>query len=161
TLTADRVRKAAQTFFKQSNRTVGVFLPTKAPDRAPLPPSIDVASLVKEYKGGTAMAEGEKFEATIENIEKRTTRSQLSSGAKLALLPKKTPGGAVTVGIPVHFGREADVKGKTTAAGIIPQMLIRGTKKHTYQQLKDEFDKLKAQVSFGGGGFSIGSANAS
>jgi zinc protease len=31
-------------------------------------------------------------------------------------------------------------------------MLMRGTKKHTYQQLKDEFDKLKAQISFGSQG---------
>jgi zinc protease len=31
----------------------------------------------------------------------------------------------------------------------VPQMLARGTKKHTFQQLKDELDKLRAEVSFG------------
>jgi zinc protease len=160
-LTADRVKRVAATFFKQANRTVGLFQPTKQPERAPQPPTIEVAKLVEGYKGGAAMSQGEKFEATIANIEKRTARSTLPSGAKLALLSKKTRGNAVTVSISVHFGREADVKGKTTAAGIIPQMLMRGTKKHTYQQLKDEFDKLKAQVSFGAGGMSVNAANAS
>jgi zinc protease len=160
-LTAEQVRRFAAAHFKQSNRTVGVFQPTKAPDRSPLPPPVDVASLVKDYKGEKAMAEGENFDATIENIEHRTTRSQLPSGAKIALLPKKTRGAAVTVGITVHFGREADVRGKTVAASLLPQLLLRGTQKHTYQQLKDELDKLKAQVSFGAGGIGGESANAS
>src|SRR5262249_22997578 len=93
-LTAERVHKFAQRYLKRANRPLGVFLPTKAPERSPLPPAIDVAALVKSYTGKAAVAEGEAFEATIENIEKRTTRTTLPSGMKLALLPKKSRGGA-------------------------------------------------------------------
>jgi len=160
TLTANAVRKVAATYLQQSNRTVGLFLPAKAPLRAPLPPIVDVASLVKDYKGGAGMAQGEKFEATIANIEKRTARSQLDSGAKVALLAKKTRGNSVSVAITIHFGREADVRGKTAATGIIPQMLMRGTKKHTHQQLEDELDKLRAEVSLATAGIATRSANS-
>ncbi|HJZ84304.1 MAG TPA: pitrilysin family protein [Polyangia bacterium] len=148
-LTTDRVRKVAAEYLKPSNRTVGLFLPTKTPDRAPLPAAADVVALVKDYKGAQAVAEGEQFAATIENIEQHTSRYTLPSGAKVALLPKKTRANAVHVSLAIHFAREADIKGKTTAAGMIGDMLIRGTRHHSYQQLKDEFDRLKAEVRFG------------
>jgi len=43
------------------------------------------------------------------------------------------------------------LKGRSTAAEVAGQMLMRGTSKHTRQQIKDEFDRLKAQVSISGG----------
>ena len=50
----------------------------------------------------------------------------------------------------VRYGDEKELQGKTVpAARVLPSMLMRGSKKHTFQQLKDEFDKLKAEVSFG------------
>lgn len=51
----------------------------------------------------------------------------------------------------VRYGSEKDLTGKTTAAEIVSKMLMRGTKKHSFQQLKDEFDRLKAEVNIGGG----------
>jgi len=41
--------------------------------------------------------------------------------------------------------------GKSTAADLAADMLPRGTTKHTRQQLKDAFDKLKARVGISGG----------
>src|SRR3990172_1928248 len=73
-------------------------------------------------------------------------RTTLSSGMKLALLPKKTRGGVVEGQIVLHFGTEEDLKGRTTAAAGVAQMLMRGTRRHTYQQIRDEMDRLKAQV---------------
>src|SRR5262245_51061911 len=80
------------------------------PDRSPLPEQPDVPALVKDYKGSQSLAEGEVFAATIENVEKRTTRSALSNGMKLALLPKKTRGGAVKLSLAFHFAKESDLK---------------------------------------------------
>jgi zinc protease len=70
---------------------------------------------------------------------------------KLALLAKKTRGATVTAVVRVHFGDEKSVFGKQTAAAIAGVMLMRGTAKHTRQQLSDEIDKAKARITASGG----------
>ncbi|MBI2841572.1 MAG: insulinase family protein [Acidobacteria bacterium] len=147
-LTLDRVQRVAAAFLKPSNRTVGIFLPTSSPDRSPLPELPDIAGLAREYKGDEAARQGEAFVSTIENIEKKVMRTDLSNGMKLALLPKKTRGGAVHGVLTVHFGNERDLVGKTVAMSLIPAMLVRGSTDRTYQQIRDELDRLQAQVSF-------------
>jgi zinc protease len=69
---------------------------------------------------------------------------------KVALLPKDTRGQTVNATIRLHFGTEASLTGKATAASLAGSMLLRGTTAHTRQQIKDEFDRLKAQVSVRG-----------
>jgi zinc protease len=155
------VERVARAFLKPSNRTLGLFLPDKAPDRAPLAQTPDVPAMMKGYKGNAAVAEGEAFAATVENVEKRTTRADLANGLKLALLPKKTKGGSVRMVLTLRFGSESDVKGKTTVAAVLPNMLMRGTKKQSFQQIKDELDQLRAEVDFGGGYSSPGMVNVS
>jgi len=151
TTTAEDIARVAKAYLKPSNRTLGLFHPTKEPDRAPLPPVPDVAAMLKDYKGSAASEAGEAFVATVDNIEKRTAREDLPGGLKLALLPKKTKGGQVRLALTVRFGGEADLKGKVEAASLVPEMLLRGTRKHTFEQLKDKLDLLKAEVSFGHG----------
>ncbi len=156
-LKADDLQRVATHYLLQSNRTTGVFIPTKAPIRSIVPETPEALALVKDYKGAAALAEGEAFDATPENIEKRTKRTDLPSGLKLALLPKETRGDAIRARLTLRFGNEAEIKGKTTALGMVPEMLMRGTSKHTYQQIRDEFDKLKARVFLSsGGGFGAG-----
>jgi len=60
-------------------------------------------------------------------------------------------GDAVHAQINLRFGDEKSVFGKQTAASLAAQMLNRGSKNHSRQQIADEFDKLKARVSFTGG----------
>src|SRR5262249_31306964 len=71
-------------------------------------------------------------------------------GLKLALLPKKTRGGTVVAVMTLRFGDEKSLVGKATAADMAADMLMRGTTKHTRQQIKDELDRLKARLSVGG-----------
>ncbi len=151
TTTAEDIARVAKAYLKPSNRTLGLFKPTKNPDRAPLPPVPDVAAMVKGYKGAPPAQAGEAFVATIPNIEKRTTREKLPGGLALALLPKKTKGGEVLLELTIRFGSQADLKGKVATAGMLPEMLLRGTRKLSYEQLKDKLDLLKAEVSFGHG----------
>jgi zinc protease len=158
-LTRDRVKtttpadvtRVARAYLKASNRTLGLFHPTKEPDRAPLPPVPDVAGMLADYQGAPAAAAGEAFVATVENIEQRTLRLDLASGLKLALLPKKTKGGQVRLAMTVRFGSAEDLKGKVAAASLLPELLLRGTRKLSYEQLKDKLDVLKAEVSFAHG----------
>jgi zinc protease len=159
-LTAADVQRVAAAYLKRDNRTVGLFLPTANPERAPLPVEPDVQKLVANYKGEEAVAAGEVFSATLDNIEKRTERTTLPSGMKLALLPKKTRGGAVQLLLHIRSGNENDLRGRAAVAGMMREAVLRGTSKHSFQQLKDSFDKLKAELKEGrelGGGGHAGS----
>jgi zinc protease len=166
-LTRDRVKlttaadvvRVARAYLKPSNRTLGLFQPTKDLDRAPLPAAPDVAAMLKDYKGAPVSAAGEAFVATVDNIEKRTSREELPSGLKLALLPKKTKGGQVRLALTLRFGSEADLKGKVAVADMLPEMLQRGTRKLSFEQLKDKLDLLKAEVTFSHGHSSPSTVN--
>jgi zinc protease len=93
---------------------------------------------------------GEAFDASPSNIDKRTIRGDLKGGLKLSFINKKTRGELVNATIALHFGDEKSLMNRTAAGELAGAMLMRGTAKHTRQQLKDEFDKLKAQVSVSG-----------
>ncbi len=147
--TAD-VQRVWSTYFKSSNRTTGLYYPTKEPARVEVPAKPDVLALVKDYKGDAAREEGEAFDPSPANIDARTQRSKLPGGMKLALLPKKTRGGQVVVALNLHFGDEKSLMNRSDAGGMAAGMLMRGTTKHTREQLEDAFDKLKARVDVGG-----------
>jgi len=149
------VQRVATQYFKTSNRTLGMFVPTPQPDRAEIPPAPDVAALVKDYKGAAAVAAGEVFDPTPANIDARTSVRQLPGGMKLALLPKKTRGGTVVAQLKLRWGNEQSKMGRSAACSLASAMLMRGTTKHTREQLRDEFDRLKASVSVGGESASI------
>jgi zinc protease len=149
--TVEDVQKAATAYLKPSNRTIGVFLPTPKPDRSEIPPPVLAADAVKDYKGDAAIAAGEAFDPSPANIEARTKRSTLGNGAQVALLSKKTRGGTVVATMTLRFGDEKSLMGKSTAADLAADMLMRGTTKHTRQQIKDELDRLKARMTVGGG----------
>jgi len=146
------VQRVAAHYLKPSNRTVGVFVPTKEADRATVPPTPDVAALLKDYKSTDEVAAGEEFEATYANIEAHTQRSRLPGGMKLALLPKQTRGDRVNATLTFHYGSEAELTGKETAASLIAPMLMRGTTQHTRRQIQDRLAELKAQLRVGEGG---------
>ena len=148
--TAD-VQRVWAAYFKPSNRTTGLYYPTKQPERAEIPAKPDVLALVKDYKGDAAREEGEAFDPSPANIDARTQRSQLPGGMKLALLPKKTRGGQVVVALNLHFGDEKSLMNRNDAGTVAGAMLMRGTTKHTREQIEDTFDKLKARVDVGGG----------
>jgi zinc protease len=145
-VTVEDVQAVATTYFKPANRTIGRFIPSEEPDRAEVPELLDVAVMVAGYEGMKDLAEGEAFDPSVANIESRTTRTTLSNGFQVALLPKKTRGEAVVVRGTIHFGTESALMNKVTAAEYAGAMLMRGTTTKTRQEVKDEFDRLKAEV---------------
>ena len=146
------VKRVAENYFKQSNRTLGVFVPTEKPDRSEIPQvKGDVlAAMLKDYKGDAVMAAGEVFDPSAVNIESRVKRAKIS-GLDIALLSKKNRGESVVGNVTLRFGDEKSLMNHSNAAGFVGQMLMRGTAKHTRQQIQDEFDKLKARVNVFGG----------
>ncbi|MBI4716822.1 MAG: insulinase family protein [Planctomycetes bacterium] len=151
-VSVDDTRRVAALYFKESNRTSGVFYPTKEFDRTSVPQPPDVVAMLKDYKGREALAQGEEIEATPEAIEKRVTRTQLPGGMKLAMLPKRTRGNSVNGRVTLHFASEADLKGRQAAIFMLGKMLTRGSKNYTFQQLQDKLDELKATVDISAGG---------
>ena len=145
------VQRVAAAYLKPSNRTVGLFLPDAKPDRATVPAAPDAALQVRGYKGEAAIAAGEAFDASPANIDARTKRSQ-EGGVKLALLPKQTRGNSVSLQMKLRYGDEASLTNKPGLADLTAAMLERGTKTRSYSQIRDAFDKAKAQVRIYGDG---------
>lgn len=150
------VQRVAASYLKPTNRTVGLFIPEGKPERAEIPARPDTAALLAGYKGQTALAEGEAFDASPANILARTTVSELTGGLKLALLPKKTRGESVAVHLSLHLGDEAGLQDQATAGGFAADMLMRGSRRHTRKQIEDELAKLKAEVTIGGSAEQVG-----
>ncbi len=151
------VQRVATTYFKPDNRTVGTYIPTAAPDRVTIPAVAEatVDSLARAYRGRAAMAAGEAFDPSPANIDARTTRSKLRNGFSLALLPKQTRGNQVTARITLRHGDERSLTNRTAVARTMAAMLDRGTTTRTRQQIREEFDRLRANVSVGGASNSI------
>src|SRR5882672_4604966 len=154
-ITAADVQAAATRYLKPANRTLGMFIPTPSPDRAEIPPVPDLAAALKDYRGSATVALGEDFNPTPANIEARVIRSTLPGGMKLALLPKKTRGGTVVAQLTLKWGDEQSKLNRAAACGLTSGMLLRGTQKHSREQLRNQFDRLKANVGIGGDGGSV------
>ncbi len=144
-VTPDDVQRVAKLYLKSDNRTLGEFIPTKAPDRSEIPAAPDVVAMLKDYKGGQARAQGEAFDPAPMNIESRTHRETIG-GVKTAFVPKKTRGGSVNAQIVLRFGDSNSLQNKGPIGSQVVSMLMRGTAKHSRQQIQDELDKLKARV---------------
>lgn len=146
-VTPDKVNAAARDFFKRQNRTVGVFIPTEKPLTTPIPqPPQDLASAIGDYQGREGASAGETFDISPENIEKRTTTSQLPSGLKVALLPKQNRGSSVVARLNLRYGAVESLQGLSAASEILPNLMARGTKSKSRQQIQDELDRLGAQL---------------
>jgi zinc protease len=146
-VTPAAVQRVASRYLLPSNRTLGLFIPTAAPVRAEIPGVPDVAALVRDYHGDTARVAGEVFDPSPANIEGRLTRSSLPNGLRLVVLPKKTRGQSVNVTLRLRYGTAAAVTGKAVLADLAADMLLRGSKHHTRQQIRDSLDRLQARVN--------------
>jgi zinc protease len=149
-VTEQDVARVAGLYLKESNRTLGEFIPTKNPDRAEIPATPDAEVILKDYKGGAAISEGEAFSPTPANIESRVVRQKAAGGIAMVLLPKKTRGGTVMARVRLDFGDERSLFGKEDAGQFTGALLMRGTKNKSRQQIQDEMDRLKARIGVSG-----------
>ena len=149
-VTAADIKRVASEYLVQSNRTVGMFVPTETPVRAPIKAMPKLDQVLADYKGRKAISQGEAFEATTENIDARTQLGELDSGIQYALLPKKTRGQRVFCTVRLQYGNEKNLKGLITASEMLPKMLGRGTKEMSFADFRDRLDELNASMSFSG-----------
>src|SRR5262249_35272967 len=154
-VTAADVNRVAKTYFQKHNRTVGVYIPSDQPQRLVVTAAPPVDEIVKGYKGGGVGAAGEAFDPSPANLDARLKVTE-AGGLKIGLLPKKNRGETVSLVLTLHYGNEDSLKGLTTAAGMLPGMMMAGTKKHDRQALREELDRLGIRISPGLGGFGGG-----
>jgi zinc protease len=108
--------------------------------------------MVKDYKGRALVAQGEAFDPSPANIDGRTRRSEQPNTIELALLPKTTRGNEVNARLTLRYGDQKSLMNKSAISVFTASMLDKGTTTRSRQQIKDELDKLKAQVGVFGGG---------
>jgi zinc protease len=154
-VTADDVNRVAKTYFQKHNRTVGLYIPQDQPQRLAIPAAPSIESLVKDYKGGNVAEAGEAFDPSPENLDNRTRLVDLG-GIKAGLLQKKNRGETVSLLLTLHYGNEDSLKDQTTAAGMLGQLMMAGTKKHDRQALREELESLGVRITAGAGGFGGG-----
>lgn len=156
-VTAEDVTRVAASYLVRNNRTAGIYEPTKEAQRATIPATPDLAEMIGDYKGRSDVAQGEEFDVDPLAIEKRLSRTALSSGMKVTLLPKKTRGSIVNLRLNFRYGNADALKGLAVAAELMPQMLNRGSENMTRQQITDELNNYRAQLRVSGtpGGLSV------
>lgn len=150
-VTAADVNRVAKTYFKEYNRTTGVWIPVEEPQRLSIPSVPSIAEVVKDYKGGESKILGEAFDPSPENLDARTKVIE-ADGVKIALLPKKNTGEKVTLTMTVRYGNEESLKGKTTAAGMLGSLMMAGTSKMDKEALRKKLDAIDVRINAGGGG---------
>ncbi len=158
-VTVEDVQRVADELFVNDNRTLGLYIPEKEPDRADSIERFakaDIKKMLEGYEGREEVAQGEDFDPSHDNIDSRVTQGELSNGAKVVYLPKKTRGESVVVRVNFDLGNLEDLRNLNVIPRLAGSMLDRGTEKYTREELQAEFDKLKANVSAYGGSTSSG-----
>lgn len=154
-VTADDVNRVARAYLQSSNRTLGRFVPTDAPKRVEIAQAPSAETVLKGYTGKAAIEAGEHFDPTPANIQSRTQTFSIDTGIgqglKIALLPKKTRGGTVTVSAKFHFGDADSLRGHDTAGGVAGALLMRGSEGLNREQIDARFEALKTSARINGG----------
>ena len=146
-VTPEDVQRVAKKYFRRNNRTVGMYIPTEEPERITVPENLDLAEMIGDYKGREAVSVGEAFDVSPANIDKRTQVSEMASGIKVALLPKETRGDTVKIRLNLRFGNLDSLTDNVKATEMLGPMLMRGTRNMTREQLQDELNKYRIQMS--------------
>ena len=148
---ADVQRVAAQRLLA-SNRTLGAYVPTAQPQRAPAPQRVDVAAQLEGFRPQPAAAAVPEFDPTPAAIDAATQRFTLAHGLQGALLPKPTRGQAVHAVLTLRYGDDRSLAGQAEVEALLARMLDKGGGGLTRQQIEDRLDALRTEVAFSAGG---------
>jgi zinc protease len=144
------VQRVARQYLLPANRTVGTYVPTERPERAPAPERVDVAAQLKDFVPQPAAPRVAAFDASPANIDARTERFTLPVGLQAALLPKPTRGGAVQVVLTLRHGDERSLAGWGDVPSMTAALLDKGAAGLDRQQIQDRLDALQSELSISG-----------
>lgn len=156
-LKLEDINRVAKKYFKENNRTVGMFIPSKDEVRVKADEfqNKDIKALVENYKGREASAELRPFEASIANLQKNYSTNKLQNGLKYGVIDKDIKGEKVQISMTLPVGNQKDLLNKQYVGDFAAQLLTAGTKTMSKQQIKDKLDQLKSSINIGFGGQSF------
>ncbi len=154
-VTVDDLNTVAAKYFKRSNRTAGLFIPTESPDRSMVAARGDQSEQLAALAGRQSVSAGEEFLPTPENIAARTVKHDLAGGGSLWAIEKKSRGDQISVSLHLFFGNEESLAGKHGVSGYAAGQLQRGTSRYSRDELATEWNRLKSSLGVGGGGQTI------
>ena len=160
-LTTDDTKRVAAAYLAPANQVRVNYEPDVAPKRAPDAIAQSLADYIAKPAASTKTAETavafpelERFEATSSEMDKRTVRSQLAVGTKVALLARPAVGDAIKGTLRLRWGNLADYKAFGTLAGTasnVADLLSRGTSKRSQKQLADDLNSLQSSFTASSG----------
>ncbi|MGC1632118.1 MAG: insulinase family protein, partial [Gelidibacter sp.] len=150
-MTVAKLNAAIKKYVIPSNRTVGNFIPTKNPVRIGIPHTEDVAGLVANYKGKEAMDAGQAFDVSYENIQNTLQTGTLKdSQIEYGFIKKDNRGKTVNLTFDLRTGNVNQLMNKGLIAKYTANMLNKGTKTKSRQDIQDELSALKSSIYFSG-----------
>lgn len=146
-LTVADLQRVALRYLRPDNRTLGRLVPDETGPAVTIPATPDVAATVDGYRGQPAGAAPARLDADPIAIESRTTRTALSNGMQLALLPKASRSQRVHGRLVLRMGDAQTLRGLSAVGTLTAGMLMRGTVAQDRQQLADVLEALQATAN--------------
>lgn len=158
-LTLEDLHCVAKKYFIPSNRTIGVFMPENNV-RKIRPKEImesDIIALTENYQGKDEEDDLIAFESTIPNIKKNLSVFKFQNGMRIGSLNKSLKGKRVLATFRFPTGTLESLAGKNEIKSVMASLLKSGTSTKSREEIQDQLDQLKSQISFGFNGqiFSI------
>ncbi|HZJ21166.1 MAG TPA: pitrilysin family protein, partial [Pricia sp.] len=144
--TLEDVNAVAKKYFIPTNRTIGRFIPVKTPERVGIAHTENLDSLVSGYKGKEGMGTGEAFDVAYDKIKERLDKGTLSNNVEYGIIEKANRGENVNLNFSIRNGDVKSLADKGQVPSLTAEMLNKGTKTKTRQQIEDELSKLKSSI---------------
>jgi zinc protease len=149
-MTLDQVNAAVQRYLINTNRTVGLFIPTDTPIRVDIQHTEGLEELVVNYKGKEGLSAGEAFDVSYENIQKTLDTGIIEkTPIEYGFIKKNNRGETAIVNFTIRNGNVEDFMNKGKIASYTGRMLNKGTTTRSRQDIEDELSALKSSVNVG------------
>ncbi len=156
-MTVEKVNAALQRYFIPTNRTVGIFKPSKAAVSVAIGHTEGLETAVEAYKGKEGYGAGEAFDVSYENIKNRLSAGQLQSvPITYGFIQKDNRGETVTLRFIIRNGTVKDLMHKGKVASYTGRMLTKGTQTKSRQAIEDALSAMKSSIHFSGSNGRIG-----
>lgn len=148
-MTIDKVNAAAQRYFIKTNRTVGLFKPTKKPVRVEIEHTENLQELVSAYKGKAGYGAGEAFDVSYDNIQNRLNSGTINnSPIEYGFIEKNNRGETVELSFTFRNGNVDDFMNTGRVGNYTARMLNKGTTNNSRQEIQDKLSEIKSSVNF-------------
>lgn len=148
-LTLEDINRVAKKYFRDNNRTIGIFIPTKDEVRVKATEiqNKDIKALVENYKYKGSSTKLRPFEASIMNLQKNYSTNTLKNGFRYGIIDKDIKGESVEISISLPVGNQKDLLNKQYIGTLTANLLTNSSQSMTKQQIKDKLDLLRSSIS--------------